>query len=68
MGRIAVSGASGKTGWRVVQEALRRGLAVTALVRPGSALPEGIAGADVVRLELGDTSALTRALQGCDAL
>ena len=29
--RIAVSGASGKTGWRVVQEAIGRGLAVRAL-------------------------------------
>ena len=65
---LAVSGASGKTGWRVVQEALRQGLAVRALVRPESELPEGIEGAEVVRLKLGDTEALHRALEGCDAL
>jgi uncharacterized protein YbjT (DUF2867 family) len=66
--RLAVSGASGKTGWRVVQEALRQGLAVRALVRPGSQLPEGLEGAEVVRLNLGDTEALHRALEGIDAL
>ncbi|QVL54092.1 MAG: SDR family oxidoreductase [Cyanobium sp. M30B3] len=66
--RLAVTGASGKTGWRVVQEALRQGLAVRALVRPGSQLPAGIEGAEVVRLKLGDTEALHRALSGCDAL
>jgi uncharacterized protein YbjT (DUF2867 family) len=68
MKRIAVTGASGKTGWRVVEEACRRGWAVTAIVRPGSAVPEGLKGADLVRLELSDGAALEQALQGCDAL
>jgi uncharacterized protein YbjT (DUF2867 family) len=65
---LAVSGASGKTGWRVVQEALGRGHRVTALVRPDSLVPEGLAGAEVVRLSLADAPALQQALQGCDAL
>jgi uncharacterized protein YbjT (DUF2867 family) len=68
MMRIAVTGASGKTGWRVVQEALARGHQVQAIVRPGSQLPEGLNGADLVRLELSDTKALEQALSGCDAL
>jgi uncharacterized protein YbjT (DUF2867 family) len=68
MKRVAVTGASGRTGWRLVQEALARGLAVTAVLRPGSRLPEGLEGADVVRLELSDRAALVRALRGCDAL
>jgi len=68
MTRLAVTGASGRTGWRVVQEALARGLQVTAVVRPGSRLPEGLNGADVVRLELNDREALAGALRGCDAL
>jgi uncharacterized protein YbjT (DUF2867 family) len=41
---------------------------VTAIVRPGSALPEGLEGAEVVRLNLADASALQQALRGCDAL
>ena len=65
---LAVTGASGKTGWRVVQEALQRGHAVRAIVRPGSSLPEGLSGAEVARLQLGDRAALTEALRGCDAL
>jgi uncharacterized protein YbjT (DUF2867 family) len=66
--RIAVSGASGKTGWRVVEEALGRGLAVRAILRPGSDVPEGLKGAEIVRLELSDATALRQALQGCEAL
>jgi uncharacterized protein YbjT (DUF2867 family) len=68
MKRIAVTGASGKTGWRVVEEARRRGWDVTAILRPGSAVPEGLKGADLVRLELSDGAALEQALKGCDAL
>ena len=66
--RIAVSGASGKTGWRVVQEAIGRGLAVRALLRPGSAVPDGLTGAEIVRLELSDAPALEGALRDCEAL
>jgi len=68
MTRLAVTGASGKTGWRVVQEALGRGYQVRALLRPGSAVPEGLEGAEIRRLELGDAEALRQALEGCDAL
>ncbi|WP_094584800.1 SDR family oxidoreductase [Synechococcus sp. BO 8801] len=65
---LAVTGASGKTGWRVVQEALGRGWRVKAILRPSSAVPPGLEGAELVRLELGDTEALGAALAGCDAL
>jgi uncharacterized protein YbjT (DUF2867 family) len=74
MGTLAVSGASGKTGWRVVAEALREGLAVRALVRPGSVLPPALIAAqeegrlEVVRLALAERESLHRALEGCDAL
>jgi uncharacterized protein YbjT (DUF2867 family) len=65
---IAVTGASGKTGWRVVQEALGRGWSVKAILRPSSEVPAGLEGAELVRLELADTAALAAALGGCDAL
>lgn len=73
MTTLAVTGASGKTGWRVVAEAVARGWQVRAIVRPGSAIPEGLqaaldAGASLHRLELQNTEELHRALQGCDAL
>ena len=74
MGSIAVSGASGKTGWRVVDEALQRGLGVRAIVRPHSTLPPPLVEAEqqgrleVFRLELNTAEALHHALNGCSAL
>jgi uncharacterized protein YbjT (DUF2867 family) len=68
MKTLAVTGASGKTGRRVVAEALARGWQVRAIVRPNSVLPDGLAAAEVWRLELSSTEALHAALQGCDAL
>jgi uncharacterized protein YbjT (DUF2867 family) len=68
MTRLAVTGASGKTGWRVVREALDRGYQVRALLRPASVAPEELAGAEIVRLDLSDAVALRQALEGCEAL
>lgn len=68
---LAITGASGKTGWRIADEALRRGQPVRAILRPGSVLPAALQGheqVEVVRLELGDATALQQALQGCQAL
>ncbi len=71
---VAVTGASGKTGWRVVEEALRRGWSVRAIVRPASRLPAALAEAEmrgqlmVQRLDLSQGEALQHALSGCDAL
>jgi uncharacterized protein YbjT (DUF2867 family) len=65
---LAVTGASGKTGWRLVEEALARGHRVRAIVRPDSALPPGLAGAEVVRLRFDQEQELRQALTGCDAL
>lgn len=69
-----MTGASGKTGWRVVDEALQRGLPVRAIVRPHSVLPPSLAKAEqqgdleVKRLELQTAEALHHALSGCTAL
>lgn len=74
MTQLAVYGASGKTGWRVVEEALQRGQSVRAIVRPSSVLPPALAQAEqegrleVRRLELDMAEALLHALQGCAAL
>jgi len=74
MGVVAVTGASGKTGWRVVDEALQRGHDVRAIVRHGSQLPTPLAGGneqdrlEIRRLEFSEVEALQHALSGCDAL
>ena len=74
MDQLAVTGASGKTGWRIVDEARKRGRSVKAIVRPASVLPPALVQAeqegrlDVHRLELHTAEALLHALQGCTAL
>lgn len=68
---LAITGASGKTGWRIADEALRRGQSVRAILRPASQLPAELSdrqGLEVVRTELSDRTALQAALTGCTAL
>ena len=68
--RLAVTGASGKTGWRIVDEARLRGHEVVPILRPNSQLPDGLVadGLPLKRLNLVDQNALVAALNGCDAL
>ena len=66
--RVAVSGASGKTGYRVVEELLKDGFEPRMLLRPDSLLPDQLSGCDQHRLSLFDQKALDQALQGVDAL
>ena len=66
--RVAVTGASGKTGYRVAEELLNEGLEPRLLLRPGSVLPDQLISCDQQRLSLFDQQALDRALQGVDAL
>ena len=74
MKRLAVSGASGKTGWRIVDEALQRGIPVRAIIRPTSQLPPALLQAEqagnleVHRLDFNSLECLLHALQGCTGL
>jgi putative NADH-flavin reductase len=71
--KIAIIGASGKTGTKVVREALRRGHAVVGVCREGSepALDE-FAASEAFTLAtapvVSDRAVLTRALAGCHAV
>lgn len=68
--RIAITGASGKTGWRVVDEALLRGNQVVPILRPDSQVPQALVdgNVEIKRLDLANQAALVAALSGCDAL
>jgi nucleoside-diphosphate-sugar epimerase len=70
---VLLLGGTGRTGRRVLEQLLRRGVSVRAIVRSASRLPEGAAGnprltvivADL--LSLGDAE-LRRYVAGCDAV
>ena len=65
---IAISGASGKTGYRIAEEVLAAGDRPRLLLRPNSVVPDSLAGCEQHRLDLADRAALDAALRGADAL
>ena len=65
---IAVSGASGKTGFRVAEEVLAAGDQARLLLRPESQLPASLKSCEQQRLSLMDEDALDASLRGVDAL
>ncbi len=66
--KLAITGASGKTGYRVAEEALSSGYDVRLIVRAQSEIPKSIEGCE--RYVLSDSNGVTLdyALQGCDSL
>lgn len=66
--RILVTGATGRTGQQIVRQALAAGHDVTALVRSQDAAAPLLPGARLVVGDGRDTAALTRALDGCEAV
>ena len=65
---IAVSGASGKTGFRIAEEFLAAGDQARLLLRPESTIPASLEGCEQHRLNLMDADALDASLRGVDAL
>ena len=65
---IAVSGASGKTGFRVAEEIMASGDQARLLLRPESQIPSSLEGCEQHRLSLMNSSALDDSLRGVDAL
>ncbi|MGB1621825.1 MAG: SDR family oxidoreductase [Synechococcus sp.] len=66
--KVAVSGASGKTGFRIVEELLQRQLEPRLLLQPSSIIPSSLIGVDHRRVQLSDQAGLEASLQGIDAL
>src|SRR4030088_2963552 len=66
--KLLILGATGRTGRLVVEQALAAGHTVTALVRSPEKLSSGNSNLRVVAGEATDTSALSRALEGADAV
>jgi nucleoside-diphosphate-sugar epimerase len=66
--KVAVLGATGRTGQLLVEELLRRRHEVRVLVRDPARLPAGSAAADVVTGDSRDSEALARLTEGVDAV
>ena len=46
--KIAITGASGKTGFRISEEAVKKGIKVKQIVRKNSKLPENLKNAETL--------------------
>tara|TARA_Y100001968_G_scaffold330452_1_gene382373 strand:+ start:2484 stop:3143 length:660 start_codon:yes stop_codon:yes gene_type:complete len=66
--KIAVSGASGKTGYRIVEECEKNGFKVKQLLRKNSIIPTSKKDTEAVRISLSDPNDLDNALKNVDAL
>ena len=66
--KIAITGASGKTGFRIVEEAIQEGYDVKQIVRNNSIIPGNLKDIETKRLSLDDKLALDDALSDVDAL
>ena len=66
--KIAITGASGKTGFRIVEEATQKGYKVKQIVRNNSIIPEKLKDNETIRLSLDDKAALDNALKDVNAV
>ena len=66
--RIGISGASGKTGYRIAEEALKKGYKLNLIVRKESVLPESLKSSKRFDITLNDQATIDESLKGCDAL
>ena len=66
--KIAITGASGKTGYRIIEEALKKRIKVRQIVRKNSKLIGNLNNTEIIRVSLDNKEALDKALENLDAL
>ena len=66
--KLAITGASGKTGYRVAEEAISSGYEVRLIVRSKSEIPESLKGCERFVLSTTNGISLDYALKDCDSL
>ena len=66
--KVAITGASGKTGYRIAEEALKKGFKIKRIVRKNSNVTEDSKNSETLRVSLDDKEALDKALENVDAL
>jgi len=66
--KIAITGASGKTGFRISEEAVKKGYKVRQIIRKNSKVSEGQESLETIRVSLDKKEELDKALKDIDAL
>ena len=66
--KIAITGASGKTGFRIVEEALKSGYKVKQIVRKNSVISKELEKIETIKLSLDNRQNLDDSLKNIDAL
>ena len=66
--KIAITGASGKTGFRITEEAVKKGYKVRQIIRKNSKVSEGLESLETIRVSLDNKKELDNAFKGIDAL
>ena len=65
---IAISGASGKTGFRIAEEAVKKGLKVRQIIRKNSVVAAGLKNIETIRVSLDNKKELDKSLENIDTL
>ncbi len=65
---IAISGASGKTGFRIAEEAVKKGLKVRQIIRKNSVVGAGLENIETIRVSLDNKKELDKSLENIDTL
>jgi len=66
--KIAITGATGKTGYRISEEAVKKGYKVRQIIRKNSTVSEGLESLETIRVSLDNKKELDKALKDIDAL
>ena len=66
--KVAITGASGKTGYRISEEAIKKGFRVRQIIRKNSKVSEGLNSLETIRVSLDNKEELDKALKDVDAL
>ena len=66
--KIAITGASGKTGYRIAEEAIKKGLKVKQIVRKNSKVIKDFKNTETLRISLDNKDELDKSFEDVDAL
>ena len=66
--KIAITGASGKTGFRIAEEAVKKGLNVRQIIRKNSKVSDRLKNIETIRVSLDNKKELDKSLENIDAL